>query len=72
MPEKSLDLVETWLAVKDQLDTKGQKNLIWTIYHALKWLKAKKPEYHDRIKTIVGENYLLYFDEKKNRTATPK
>lgn len=72
MPEKSLDLVETWLAVKDQLDAKGQKNLIWTIYHALKWLKAKKPEYHDRIKTIVGENYLLYFDEKKNRAATPK
>jgi len=72
MPEKCLDLIEIWLASKDQLDAKEQKNLIWTIYHALKWLKTKKPEYHEQIKNLVGENYLLYFDEKRNRTATPK
>ena len=72
MPAKILDLIETWLAVKDTLDTKGQKNLIWTIYHALKWLKANKLEYHERIKNLVGENYLLYFDEKTNRTAAPR
>jgi 3-methyladenine DNA glycosylase AlkC len=72
MPAKILDLIETWLAMKDNLDAKGQKNLIWTIYHALKWLKANKPEYHERIKKLVGENYLLYFDEKSNRTAAPR
>jgi 3-methyladenine DNA glycosylase AlkC len=72
MPTKILDLIETWLAAKDKLDAKGQKNLIWTIYHAIKWLKANKPEYHDRIKNLLGENYLLYFDEKTNRTATPR
>ncbi len=72
MPVTILDLIERWLSSKDQLEAKAQKNLVWTIYHALRWLKEKKPEYHQRIRNLVGENYLLYFDEKKNRTATPR
>ena len=71
MPEKILNLIEDWLNNKEKLDAKGQQNLVWTIYHALRWLKAKKPEYHEKIKKLVGENYLLYYDEKKNRRALP-
>ncbi|MHA1793463.1 MAG: DNA alkylation repair protein [Promethearchaeota archaeon] len=72
MPETVLDLIESWLNKKELLDEKGKKNLIWTVYQALRWLKNKKPEYHDRIERLVGKNYILYFDEKRNRWAIPR
>jgi 3-methyladenine DNA glycosylase AlkC len=71
IPATILDLIEGWLAKKGMLNEKEQKNLIWTIFHALRWLKARNPEYHDRIKDLIGENYLHYYDEKKNRRALP-
>ncbi|MHA1425412.1 MAG: DNA alkylation repair protein, partial [Candidatus Helarchaeota archaeon] len=39
MPETILDLIEDWLTIKDELGVQEQKNLMWTIYHALRWLK---------------------------------
>jgi hypothetical protein len=71
MPEKILHLIEKWLSNKDKLTAKEQKNLTWTIYQSLRWLKEKNPEYHASIQRLVGENYILYFDEKRNRNALP-
>jgi 3-methyladenine DNA glycosylase AlkC len=83
MPEKILGLMENWLKlepklkVHDQLATEvglsqDQKRLIWTMKHALRWIKARNPEYHDRLEKILGKSYVIYFDEKKNRLAKPK
>ncbi|MHA1310525.1 MAG: DNA alkylation repair protein [Candidatus Helarchaeota archaeon] len=72
MPEKILTLIEEWLNEKEKLNEKEQKNLIWTIYQALRWLKDKNPKYHKWIEKLVGKNYLLYFDEKRNRNAIPR
>ncbi len=81
MPEKILDLVDKWITdsniqVREDLAseeglTNEEKRLIWTIKHAMRWLKKKKPEYIDRIVKILGMNYVLYFDEKRNRLAKP-
>ncbi|MHA1149235.1 MAG: DNA alkylation repair protein [Promethearchaeota archaeon] len=82
MPEKILDLMEKWiisLNIKghDELATevglsREEKRLIWTIKHAMSWLKENKPEFHSRIGKILGKNYILYFDEKRNKLAKPK
>jgi 3-methyladenine DNA glycosylase AlkC len=84
MPEKILDLTENMIqraniTVMNDLASKtkqdlGEENyyLIWTIKHGLRWLKAKNPEYHARITSILGRNYVLYFNEKKNRSAKPR
>jgi len=71
MPEKILALIENWLNEKNKLTANEKKSLLWTIFQALRWLKDKKPEYHDWIKKLIGENYIKYFDEKKNRFAKP-
>ncbi|MHA1488248.1 MAG: DNA alkylation repair protein [Promethearchaeota archaeon] len=81
MPEKMLNLMESWLKgskikVHDELASeiglnKEEKNLIWTIKHAMRWIKERNPEYHDRLEKILGKHYILYFDEKKNRLASP-
>jgi hypothetical protein len=83
MPIKMLDLTEKWIRdanipVTDNLASKtkqelGEENyyLVWTIKHGLRWLKERNPEYHARIKTILGQNYVLYFNEKRNRMAKP-
>ncbi|MBD3228302.1 MAG: hypothetical protein GF329_08935 [Candidatus Lokiarchaeota archaeon] len=71
MPEKILNLLEHWLKEKEDLNKKEQKNLIWIIYQALRWLKKKEPKFHSRIEEMIGKNYLLYFDEKRNRWAKP-
>ncbi|MHA1378323.1 MAG: DNA alkylation repair protein [Candidatus Helarchaeota archaeon] len=72
MPDKILDLIEKWLKDKNKLNEKDQKALIWTIYQALRWLKERNPEYHPKIEKLVGRNYILYFDEKRNRNAIPE
>ncbi len=79
MPTKILFLVETWIneagiEVHDALASeinlnKEQKNLIWTIKQAMRWLKNKNPEYHPHLEKILGKNYIHYFDEKRNRFA---
>ena len=82
MPEKILTLMECWIKdsgikVHDELASETglsseAKRLIWTMKHAMRWIKAKNPEYHSRLEKILGKNYVLYFDEKKNRLAKPK
>lgn len=84
MPEKILTLVGEWvketgITVTDNLSSKTKKELgaenfylIWTLKHALRWLKERNTESHNRIKCILGENYILYFDEKKNKKAEKK
>ncbi len=79
MPKKILFLVESWIneaniKVHDALASeinlnREQKYLIWTIKQAMRWLKNKNPEFHPRIEKILGKNYILYFDEKRNRFA---
>jgi 3-methyladenine DNA glycosylase AlkC len=81
MPQKMLKLMEKWieqskirvyaeLATEKGL-TKDQKRLVWTIKHGMRWIQKKNPEYHSKLEKILGLNYVLYFDEKKNRFAYP-
>ena len=82
MPEKILKLMESWIIkanirVHDELSNeiglnKENKRLIWTIKHAMRWLRIKNPEFHPFIEKILGKNYILYFDEKKNRLSKHK
>ncbi len=83
MPEKTLDLMESWLnsepkiKIHDELAMEvglspEEKRLIWTIKHAMRWLKERNPEFHPRLEKILGKNYILYYNEKKNRLARPK
>jgi 3-methyladenine DNA glycosylase AlkC len=81
MPEKVLKLMQKWIleaniVVHAELSeekglTKEQKRLIWTIKHAMRWIQKKEPKYHSKLENILGINYVLYFDEKKNRFAKP-
>ena len=71
MPEKVLDLVEEWVVNGKKLSKRDKKNLRWTIFQGLRWLKDKEPKHHERIIGLIGENYILYFDEKRNRNALP-
>ena len=81
MPEKILDLMEFWIdkaqiKVHAELSTEiglsiENKRLIWTVKHAMRWLKNKNPEFHPFLEKILGKNYVLYFDEKRNRLAKP-
>lgn len=82
MPEKMLNLMEQWIKdaeikVQDDLATevglsKENKWLIWTMKHGMRWIKEKNPEFHPRLEKILGKNYVLYYDEKRNRLAKPK
>ncbi|MHA2296639.1 MAG: hypothetical protein ACXADA_11475 [Candidatus Hodarchaeales archaeon] len=84
MPEKILDLAGKWIkdsniAVEDDLASKTKKQLgkedfylVWTLKHALRWLRERNPEYHKRMEIILGKNYVLYYNEKKNKLAKPK
>ncbi|TFF63470.1 MAG: hypothetical protein EU521_01550 [Promethearchaeota archaeon] len=81
MPEKMLDLMESWLErskirVYDKLATEEglnteKKRLIWTMKQAMRWIKDRNPEFHGRLEDLLGKHYILYFDEKRNRLATP-
>ena len=82
MPEKMMGLMINWLnkdniKVHDELATeiglnKEEKQLIWTMKQAMRWIKDRNPEYHKKLEKILGKNYVLYFDEKRNRLAKPK
>ncbi len=82
MPEKTLDLLESWIKldkikVHDEIATeiglnKEEKQLLWTMKQAMRWIKERNPEFHERLEKILGKNYVLYFNEKKNRLARPK
>ncbi len=83
MPLKVLELMNSWmqlqnketgLRVRDDLSSeKGlnqeERRLIWTMKHALRWIRERNPEYHADLEKILGKNYVLYFNEKKNRLA---
>ncbi len=81
MPEKMLDLMESWInktkiKVNDELATEiglneEEKRLIWTVKHGMRWIKERNPEFLSRLNKILGKNYVLYFDEKRNRLAKP-
>ena len=85
MPEKMVDLMEVWMNIQiketnikihDELAMeegliKEEKQLIWTMKHAMRWIRIRNPELHPRLEKILGKNYILYFDEKKNRLAKP-
>ncbi len=81
MPEKVLNLMEEWIKhskikVHAELATerglsKDQQRLILTIKHAMRWIQKRNPKYHSNLKNILGNNYILYFDEKRNKRANP-
>ena len=81
MPEKMLNLMEEWIKqskieVHAELETeigliKDQQRLIWTINHAMRWIQKKNLKYHSILENILGKNYILYFDEKRNKGANP-
>lgn len=31
----------------------------------------KNPKYHSNLENILGKNYILFFDEKRNKRANP-
>lgn len=85
MPEKILNLMDKWIELQ-KIETgikiskdlameiglnKEEKRLIWTMKHGMRWIKERNPEFHPRLKKLLGENYILYFNEKKNRLAKP-
>jgi 3-methyladenine DNA glycosylase AlkC len=84
MPDKILNIVLSWIneseiKIAPDLASKGLKelgrenyNLIWTIKHGLRWLQKREPRFHDQIREILGDNYVNYFDEKRNKLAKPK
>ncbi|MHA2365258.1 MAG: DNA alkylation repair protein [Candidatus Hodarchaeales archaeon] len=85
MPEKVLKIAKQWILdskikVTYDLASKTKKGLgqeenfalIWTLKHALRWLRERNPEFHDEIEEILGKNYVLHYDEKKNKLAIPK
>lgn len=81
MPEKMLKLMDQWIneskiKVHNNLATeiglnKYEKRLVWTMKQGMRWIKDRDPEYHSRLEKILGRNYVLYFDEKRNRLAKP-
>ena len=81
MPKKILTLMKSWMdnaqikvhdALASEIDLdRNQKRLLWTIKHAMRWIKNKNPEFHPHLEKLLGKNYVLYFDEKRNRLAKP-
>nr|MDO8109606.1 hypothetical protein [Candidatus Sigynarchaeota archaeon] len=83
MPGKILSLAESWISetglqVTPDLASKNKKDLgdaifylVWTLKQAMRWIKARNPEHHSRLEKILGTNYVKFFEEKKNRSASP-
>nr|MDO8084427.1 hypothetical protein [Candidatus Sigynarchaeum springense] len=83
MPGVVLDLADTWirdegirvtpdLASRSKADIgAGAFALVWILKQGLRWLNERNPELHGRIAAILGDDYVRYFDEKKNRGARP-
>lgn len=84
MPQKILTLLKRWvqdagivvtpdLASKTMAEIGADKyRLLYIVKKALRWIKAKNPELHPFVETIIGSNYIRYFDEKKNVLAKQK
>jgi hypothetical protein len=84
MPEKILSLATDWISeaeitVTDNLasKTKGELGatnyyLLWTLKHAFRWLQKRHPAFHPQLAALLGKNYVLYFDEKRNKLARKK
>ena len=37
----------------------------------MRWIQKKNPKFHSNLENILGKNYILYFDEKRNKRANP-
>lgn len=84
MPERILDLAKEWIAtygvvVTEDLASKSKSEigpdqyyLVWTLKHTFRWIQARHLEYHETLRSVMGENYVNYFDEKRNKLAKPK
>lgn len=84
MPEKILALAATWIQeagipVTPDLAARSKRDLgardfylVWTLKQALRWLQARHPEYHAQLRAVLGDQYVRYFDEKRNRRCLPK
>ncbi|MEX2684857.1 MAG: HEAT repeat domain-containing protein [Candidatus Sigynarchaeota archaeon] len=83
MPGVVLDLAARWIRdegiqVTADLASKSKSELgpatfalVWILKQGLRWLNERSPELHGRIAAILGNDYVRYFDEKKNRSARP-
>ncbi len=83
MPETIFKLADQWLkdskiTVIPTLASQTKKELtdryfymIWILKQAFRWLQAREPSFHPQLKSILGDNYVLYFDEKTNWSAHP-
>jgi 3-methyladenine DNA glycosylase AlkC len=84
MPEKILKIATDWVSqaqikVTPDLASKSKSELgpkgfylIWILKQGLRWLKDRNPEFHSNLEQILGQNFVLHFDEKTNRSAKPK
>ena len=41
------------------------------VKHGMRWMRKNVPKYHSNLEDILGINYVLYFDEKRNKFANP-
>ncbi len=83
MPGVVLDVAAGWIRdegiqVSTDLASRSKADLgpeafalVWILKQGLRWLNERNPEYHDRIAGILGQNYVRFFHEKKNRGARP-
>lgn len=83
MPLVVLDIAAGWIRdegiqVTPDLASRSKADLgpetfalVWILKQGLRWLNERNPEYHDRIAGILGQDYVRYFHEKKNRGARP-
>ncbi len=83
MPLMVLDVAAGWIrdegiTVSSDLASRSKADLgaeafalVWILKQGLRWLNERNPEHHDKIAGILGQDYVHYFDEKKNRSARP-
>ncbi len=81
MPGVVLDVAAAWireegikvtpdLASRSRADLgAGAFALVWILKQGLRWLNERSPELHGRIAAVLGDDYVRYFDEKRNRGA---
>lgn len=83
MPERIIELAEQWIkdskiTVIPTLASQTKKELtdpyfymIWILKQAFRWLQARESFFHPQVKSILGDNYVQFFDEKSNWSAHP-
>jgi hypothetical protein len=37
----------------------------------MRWIQKKIPKYHSNLENILGNSYILHFDEKRNKHTKP-